>query len=218
MNPAASASRARNARGEGGRLRADIVSAAARLLDENGGRYDALSLRAVAREAGVAAPSIYAHFPTLDAVIATVVAETFAELTARFAAALDKELDPVRRLVAGCQAYVAFGLAKPARYRVLFGQPVPSHQKDAAGVAMTDVHARGQEAFGELVEGVTACVRAGRSHSTDPVVDALRVWTALHGIVTLRVGAGPVPWSPVSEDIDIVVRRIALLSDGDGDG
>ena len=47
--------RPRNRRGEGARLRAEIVDAATALIDESGG--DALTLRAVARRAGISAPS-----------------------------------------------------------------------------------------------------------------------------------------------------------------
>ena len=59
--PGAVATRARNRRGEGARLRDDIVAAAVALLDETGDQA-AVSLRAVARRVGIAAPSIYRHF------------------------------------------------------------------------------------------------------------------------------------------------------------
>jgi AcrR family transcriptional regulator len=56
--PAATGPRVRNRRGQGGRLRTDIVTAAAELLDE-AGTEQAVTLRAVARRIGIAAPSIY---------------------------------------------------------------------------------------------------------------------------------------------------------------
>ena len=71
--------RARNPRGEGQRLRGDIVRAAAALLEE-GEREAPIGLRDVARRVGVSAPSIYAHFADRDAVLLAVVQETCAEL------------------------------------------------------------------------------------------------------------------------------------------
>ena len=55
--------RHRNPRGQGTRLSEDIVAGALALIERTGSA-EAVTLRAVAREAGIAAPSIYAHFPT----------------------------------------------------------------------------------------------------------------------------------------------------------
>ena len=63
--------RTRNKRGEGAQLRTDIVRAAARLLDE--GTEQNVTLRSVAREAGVSAPSIYSHFADTDACVSPVL-------------------------------------------------------------------------------------------------------------------------------------------------
>ncbi|CAM5674976.1 TetR family transcriptional regulator OS=Streptomyces antimycoticus OX=68175 GN=SANT12839_040660 PE=4 SV=1 [Streptomyces antimycoticus] len=71
--------RARNRRGEGSRLREDIISAAAALLDETGDEH-AITLRSVARKVGIAAPSIYPHFPDQPAIMLAVVQREFAEL------------------------------------------------------------------------------------------------------------------------------------------
>src|SRR6266700_821441 len=66
--PAAVGRRQRNARGQGARLTQDIVSAALALIEREGSD-EAVTLRAVAREIGIAAPSIYNHFPDRDAIV-----------------------------------------------------------------------------------------------------------------------------------------------------
>ena len=112
----------RNARGQGARLTEDIVSGALALIEREG-TDEAVTLRAVAREIGIAAPSIYAHFPDRAAIMLAVVARVFDELTQAISQARRGAADdPVERLVAGCEAYVAFGLRTPARYRVLFSE------------------------------------------------------------------------------------------------
>ncbi|MGY2062927.1 helix-turn-helix domain-containing protein, partial [Nocardia gipuzkoensis] len=60
--------RRRNARGQGSALRHEIVAAATRLTEEVESEAE-LTLRSIARAAGVSAPSIYPHFPDREAVL-----------------------------------------------------------------------------------------------------------------------------------------------------
>src|SRR5215211_7851719 len=71
--------RARNPQGQGGRLRADLIAAADAILARTGD-VEGLSLRAVAREVGIATPSIYLHFPDKAALVRAVLDARFAEL------------------------------------------------------------------------------------------------------------------------------------------
>jgi AcrR family transcriptional regulator len=99
--------RTRNRRGEGARLREEVIAAAAGLIEEKG--QDAVSLRAIARIAGITAPSIYAHFEDLDDVLEAAVANTFDALAAYLSRGIEAHTDPVARLLGACHAYVAFG-------------------------------------------------------------------------------------------------------------
>ena len=67
--------------GDGDTVRGRIVGAARRLLEERGVEA-AVTLRAVAREAGVSAPSIYHHFSDLNAVLDAVITEAYTEYAA----------------------------------------------------------------------------------------------------------------------------------------
>src|SRR4051812_4498331 len=88
----------RNRRGEGGHLRRDILAAAVALLDETGDE-NALTLRAVARRAGISAPSIYPHFADRTTLMLTIVQDAFAELSGHLEKALEAtEPDPLPRL------------------------------------------------------------------------------------------------------------------------
>ncbi len=202
--------RQRNARGQGSRLTKDIVSGALALIERTGS-HEAVTLRAVAREVGIAAPSIYAHFPDRDAVLMAAVMRIFDELTEVIEAAAESAgPDPVARLVAGCEAYVAFGLAHPARYGVLFSgrqiaaqdycKPVP------IGPDGRPVLEFGAESFALLVKSIENCVTAGASASADVVADATAVWVAMHGTVTLRTSLPGFPWP----DPGTFVRQLVL--------
>ena len=72
------AARQRNPRGQGERLRDDIIEAASRLLADPAS--PPLTLRAVAREAGVAATSVYLHFDDIASLVLAVSARRFGEL------------------------------------------------------------------------------------------------------------------------------------------
>jgi len=188
----------RNARGQGNRLADDIVRGALAIIERTGSD-DAVTLRAVAREVGIAAPSIYAHFADREAIIMAAVVGIFDELAdAVEQATTAAGADPVDRLLAGCQAYLDYGLAHPARYGLLFSprglapedycKPVP------IGPDGSPVLEFGAEAFSLLVQGVQECVAAGVSASEDVLADATAVWVALHGAVALRTALPGFPW------------------------
>lgn len=133
-----------------GDLGARIITAAAELLDETGNEA-AVTLRAIARRAGVSAPAIYGHYADLQSIFLVVAQQAFAELeqalrtgigaaepddraaTAGSAAADDVDVDAtlavdrygrrlaVTRLQAVCTAYLDFAARRPQRYRIMFG-------------------------------------------------------------------------------------------------
>jgi len=223
LDPGAPARRReRNARGQGARLTEDIVTAALALI-ERSGSDEAVTLRAVAREVGIAAPSIYAHFADRDAIVMAVTVRVFGELAAAVeqgSAAAGQ--DPVARLVAGCESYVSFGLAHPARYGVLFSSHSRPPEEYCAPVPLgPDGHPVlefGAEAFALLVRGIEACVGAGASDSTDVVADATAVWVALHGAVTLRAALPGYPWPEADSFVRHLVVSLARITAGRADG
>jgi AcrR family transcriptional regulator len=208
--------RHRNPRGQGARLTEDIVSGALALIERTGSA-EAVTLRAVAREVGIAAPSIYAHFPDRDSVLMAVVVRIFDELTQAIEQGKKSAgQDPAGRLIAGCEAYVAFGLEHPARYGVLF-----STQRSVAqdypkpvliGPDRRPVPGFGAETFALLVQAIQDCVTAGVSASTDVVADATAVWVALHGTVSLRTALPGFPWPDPAASVRQLVLSLAEVT------
>src|SRR6516164_10631017 len=117
------APRQRNPRGQGERLRDDIIESASRLLADPAA--PPLTLRAVAREAGVAATSVYLHFADIQALTLAVAERRFSELVRLQEAARDGSADLCQQLRAGCLAYCEFGLAHQGQYQVMFASPLP---------------------------------------------------------------------------------------------
>ncbi len=203
---ASGAARKRNPRGEGSRLREEILDAAVRLIDAGG--PERVTLRGVAREAGISAPSIYDHFADRTEILAAVLDRFLGELEAHIRAAIEQHEDPVDSLLAGCEAYLTFSDQDPSRYAFLF-RYVPSADTDiprepAAGEA---------EPFELLVDGITDCVSAARSASTDPWADASAVWSALHGYAGLCASVPDFPWPPHQDMLERIVRGLARIVD-----
>jgi len=212
--PRGGAGRRRNARGEGRRLAEEIVAGAIAIIERTGSDEE-VSLRSVAREVGIAAPSIYAHFPDREAILWAVVQVVFDWIRATLEAASEGVDEPVERLLAGCEAYVSFALDNPALYRVLFARAFP--ELPPAEPAPSGLDERyppvGGEAFALLVEAIERCVAAGRSASTDPFGDATAVWVGLHGMVSLWSTMCEFPWPERHEFVRRLVLRLAKVED-----
>ena len=99
------ARRVRARRGEGDRLRDEILTAARDLLAETGSE-DAVSLRAVAARVGVSTPSIYLHFADKQALLDAVCAQVFAALDEQLEAAAESAASPFEALRLAGMAYV----------------------------------------------------------------------------------------------------------------
>jgi AcrR family transcriptional regulator len=220
--PAPARPRQRNARGQGARLTEDIVTGALALI-ERSGSDEAVTLRAVAREVGIAAPSIYAHFADREAIVMAVKLRVFDELAeAVEQGSASAGADPAGRLVAGCEAYVSYGLAHPARYGVLFSGHFRPPEEYCAPVALgpdgRPVLEFGAEAFALLVRGIEDCVAAGVSASPDAVADSTAVWVALHGAVTLRTALPGYPWPEPGSFVRHLVLSLARITAGPESG
>jgi AcrR family transcriptional regulator len=196
--------RRRNPRGEGGRLRDDIIAAATELLDESGDDSQ-LTLRGVAKRLGIAAPSIYRHFPDVAHLKLAVVERSFAEFARTRDAATPRTADPAVALLARCRAYCRFALANPGAYRFLFSHHAPTGEP---GRPLT-----GMPAFEALAASINDCQRAGLARAPDdPAWLAAQVWAALHGLVLLRLNAPGFPWpAPVERMADQAVARLIDL-------
>jgi AcrR family transcriptional regulator len=202
-----SARRSRSPQGQGARLRQELIAAADRILARTGD-VQALSLRGVAREVGIAAPSIYLHFPDKSALVRAVLDARFTELGEAVRAAVGGADGPAEQLRAGCLAYCRFATEHPNAYRVLFGRAPQSQPPSSPPPDSIEV---GAETFDLMVQAVAACIRAGVAPAADPLRVAISLWTALHGIVSLRASVGAFPWPPLEQQVDDAIAGLLRL-------
>ena len=109
--------------------RSRIVRAAADLLAE-GGR-EAVSTRAVSAAAGVQAPTIYRQFGDMRGLLDEVASYGFSEYL-RDKTMRERAVDPVDDLRLGWDLHVGYGLANPAFYTLMYGEPTSGTEPTAA--------------------------------------------------------------------------------------
>jgi AcrR family transcriptional regulator len=107
-------------------LTAEITDAARRQLATVGAA--ALSLRAVARELGMASSALYRYFPSRDDLLTRLIVESYDDLGAAAEAADDPVAEPSQRWLAVCRAVRAWSRAHPHEYALLYGSPVPGYE------------------------------------------------------------------------------------------
>ncbi|SHK09369.1 transcriptional regulator, TetR family [Roseomonas rosea] len=165
-----------------GDLRAALIAAAEELLDEGGD--GALSLREAARRAGVSAPAAYRHFPDKDALLATIAARGFSA----FGQALREAASgaPDAPLDAMGVAYVDFALARPARFRLMFGPVI--------------ARAKGRD---PALDAAREAAFAALSAQAGSRAASLRAWGMVHGLAMLLLD-GALP----AEDPAALVREV----------
>jgi len=175
------------------------------------GHDSAITLRGIARRIGIAAPSIYTHFSSPEAIVQAVVIQTFGELNAFIEDALAGLADPRERLLAGCRAYITFGMEFPNLYKLLFdrNRQVGGHSPEGRPVTEADLR---QGPFNQLIEGVAACIETGVSAAQSAPRTALDLWVAMHGLVSLRGAHYQMPWPPrdlMEPPLILAIARIA---------
>ncbi|MEV6714197.1 TetR/AcrR family transcriptional regulator [Lentzea sp. NPDC051208] len=201
--------RRRNRRGEGGKLREEIIAAALALLDE-GGDERAVTLRSVARKAGIAAPSIYPHFADQPSIMLAVVQQEMDALATVLREAVDNAGPDARaRLFALCNAYLDFAELHPQRYRIMFGGLWTPSVEDTS-ITDADLDSLGAGAFTLLADVLGACVEEGIAHGSDDLFgDAVALWLGLHGLAHQRAVVRKMP-GPADVG-DRLIRALAHL-------
>lgn len=158
-----------------GDLRNELIAAALQLVAESD--VDGITLRAVARRAGVSAAAPYHHFADKDALLAAVARDGFDELGRVQRRVLGRPGTALHRLEELTTEYVLFASRHRTHYGLMF-RTIPVGIAGGEGQALRDAAV---SAFSRLVEAVHA---ANPALSTEEAARrALLVWALAHGAV-----------------------------------
>lgn len=146
-----------------GDLRAAVLRAAGEVLAEAG--PDAVSLREVARRAGVSHAAPYRHFPDRESLLAELAAEGFEELGRR--------ADQAEGLAAFGRLYVDYALEAPGRFALMFSAQLERGR-----------HARLAQASAALKQRLESAIAVTATDS-DQQIAATAAWSLVHGLAHL---------------------------------
>lgn len=157
-----------------GDLRRGLVLAARKVLETDGPA--ALSLRAVAREAGVSPAAPYHHFKDKNELLDAVAHDGWRLLHSIMADA-KAEGDPQERLLSIAVAYVGFARAHPALYRVMYDA---ARNKEALPQHLSE----GESAFGALRDTMIE-MGADPKAAAELELSTIAAWCASHGLAEM---------------------------------
>jgi AcrR family transcriptional regulator len=197
--------RRRARRGEGDRLREDILQATIGLLAETGD-LDAVSIRAVAKRVGVTPPSIYLHFPDKQSLLDAACEPVFADLARYFAEACLGVASPLERLGRMGVAYVQFALDNREPFRIVF----MSRCESDTIMSMTPADLEAQTAFGPVIQTVVEAQQAGMLGAGNAREVAMRLWIGVHGVASLLISKPYFPWPPIEQLVNDFVCMVGL--------
>jgi AcrR family transcriptional regulator len=182
-----------------GDLKAALVDAAIDILREEG--PEALTLRGLARRTGVSQAAPYRHFTDRRALVAAVAERGFVRLQ-------DAMLEGVQSaqgrlgLKQVAIAYVRFGLANPAEYRVMFG-PEVAVTDDLPSLRQTS-----RAVLGFVAEGIAQLQKDGLVGNGDPRLMAVATWSTLHGLVMLYLDGQTTGVAPA---LDVLIEEVTRI-------
>lgn len=156
-----------------------IIESATRLFLEMG--YEKTSIRTIADDIEYSPATIYLYFKEKDEIFFVIHEQGFELLNKEFLA-LNSITDPFERLSALGTTYLNFGLNNPDYYDLMFIMRAPLQE-----IACHDKWDAGDNAFQILVETVNAGIAAGMIRNEDPMVIAMTLWSAMHGLVSLYI-------------------------------
>ncbi|MBN1449448.1 MAG: TetR/AcrR family transcriptional regulator [Anaerolineales bacterium] len=161
-----------------GDLKNALIKAGTEILGSEG--LGGLSLRKVAKQAGVSHAAPYAHFRDKQALIGAISTEGFKQLYSQIEAVKETyQTNPETLLIEAAWAYVQFALNTPDRFKLMFSSVLDKEK------AYPDFVEASQKNFRQVVEIVEVCQGAEILKSGDSDLIALSLWGTVHGFISL---------------------------------
>jgi AcrR family transcriptional regulator len=162
-----------------GDLHGALLTAAETVLERDG--LAGLTLRAVAREAGVSHAAPTHHFGDLTGLLSELAAIGFRQFSAAMAAAGKSETHPMMKGLASAKAYVAYAQAHPGLYGLMF-------RNERIDMTRPSLHEAASASFAGFTRAIDASRQeeiSGEALSLDQAAAIARAWSLVHGFTTL---------------------------------
>ena len=180
-------------------VRRAVLDAALHIISQDG--PDAVSMREVARQAGVSHQAPYHYFGDRAGIFAAISEEGFTQ----FAEELEESLLTDDPLVHCLNTYVLFAMAHKGHYRVMFRQ-------DICGVSSHEsTRLAADRAFLALLD-LASQVDPDSTDSENPLVLPTTLWAHAHGLATLMIDGPLLHKLPPETDIKKFVQQVGLFA------
>lgn len=210
-------------------LRQQILDASVGLIEAKG--VGGLSMREVARQAGVSHQAPYHYFADREAILAAIAGEGFRRLRGALESARtpgapgpaiagarsgarsrSKKTSAVARLEAGGRAYVEFARASPGYFRVMF-------RPELVDLAQhPEAQAEARRAFAALEALVADLVTDGTVDANAAPALVLTAWSVAHGLASLildgPLATGDPATAPAADPVALVMGTLTRLLTG----
>jgi AcrR family transcriptional regulator len=162
-----------------GALRDALLKAAERVLERDG--LAGLTLRAVARQAGVSHAAPTHHFGDLTGLVSELAAIGFRQFNKAMAAAGATGTSPIERAMGRAKAYVAYAQAHPGMYGIMF-------RTERLDMSRPSLHEAAEASFAGLAGAIGASRQEQINEETLSLEQAAaiaRAWSLVHGFTML---------------------------------
>lgn len=161
-----------------GNLKNTLIDAGTKIITKEG--LTGLSMRRVAKKAGVSPTAPYAHFSDKQALIAAISTAGYHRLYDQLNSTVTiHHGDPQSMLVEAGWTYVQFALSDPERFKVMFSGIIQQEKE------YPEFREIAQKNFALLVELVKGCQENGILSSAPSDMIAVRLWSVVHGFIML---------------------------------
>lgn len=186
-------------------VRSAVLAAAVRLIAEGG--LAKLSMREVARAAGVSHQAPYHYFEDRESILAALCEEGFTILSERLEKGRDPSETPIARFTALARVYVEFAFDHPAMFRLMFRPDFVDIQR------FPTCKASGDRAFAQLYSAVQDCIDAGLFPGRSQQGLVVLGWSLAHGLACLLLD-GPlamkVPDAAVAQET-VIAETLGVM-------
>jgi len=162
-----------------------ILAKSLELIAKHG--FRSLTMRELAREAGMTAANIYNYFASKDEIFLHIVIRGYALLAADLELAMNSAASPLARARGMMLAFMKFGVERWDFYEVMFVSAAP-HAAEFAGTPLEKLAAEEHEHSLAVLATVYATMEelsAGKPSEAEKSLLVTEIWSLLHGWITL---------------------------------
>jgi AcrR family transcriptional regulator len=184
-------------------LRQKILDEALRIITAEG--FAAMSMRKLAERIEYSPASIYLHFRNREQIAQELSEIGFAKLLVYLSEAVEGR-ETIPALQAACEAYVSFGLENPETYRLIF---MGDSAYVKAAFAEQKLDNAGGKVYQLLMELAERLRREGfDGGGAEPTAVTDMIWSALHGIVSIKVWCDGFPTTPAKDLVGLTAQTL----------